>query len=145
MATSVDSTPAPAMQPGFRSFIVYDRLPEGCATFPVTDDSNAPHLRAGEMVVIDTADHQPFDGELFAIQWQSGSRQIVETFHLPKLTGWCVGPLESAGVAGPLDGALQPQGRWCDFGYREAALSERILGRVVGILEPTFAEPARIH
>jgi hypothetical protein len=145
MASTAHTTPAPAMQPGLRSFIVYDRLPEGCAAFPVTDNRNAPHLAAGDMVVIDTRDHDPSEGELFAVEWMSGRREVVETFHLPKIPGWCVGPLAPQ-MPMALDGTVVTMpGRWCDFPYRHEALADRLIGRVIGILEPKFAEPMRLN
>jgi hypothetical protein len=54
-----------AQQPGLRSFIVYDELPDGCFAFEVEDQQTAPHVRRGEFVAVDQADLVPVSGELF--------------------------------------------------------------------------------
>ena len=42
-----------------RALPTFDRLPEGHATFWVSDDGCAPHLNIGEFAVIDTTDRKP--------------------------------------------------------------------------------------
>lgn len=63
------AAPLTPQQPGLRSFIVYNDLPDGCIAFEVPDNKTLPHVRAGEFVVIDPTDCDPAEGELFAITW----------------------------------------------------------------------------
>eukprot|EP00456_Euglypha_rotunda_P005603 TRINITY_DN10947_c0_g1_i3.p3 TRINITY_DN10947_c0_g1~~TRINITY_DN10947_c0_g1_i3.p3 ORF type:complete len:157 (+),score=18.97 TRINITY_DN10947_c0_g1_i3:442-912(+) len=68
-----------AQQPGLRSFIVYDDLPNGCIAFENILRSVGQHVRRGEFVVVDPTDCDPMHGELFLIEWESTrTRQLVE-------------------------------------------------------------------
>lgn len=152
-----------AQQPGLRSFIVYDRLPSGRTAHLVTDELNAPHLRSGDVAVIDTADRDPAVGELFLIVWTGGSVSIVETRlqvlragsgpngELIATACWMVsgsnrpregeslGEWARAGKSIPwTDGPYATEGP--SAGY----LQSKLRGRVVGILEPACAEPLRL-
>lgn len=132
-------TDAIAQQPGLRSFIIYDRLPEGSIAFQVTDGRSLPHIRPGEHVVVDTSDRDPVHGELFLIQWQSGPRvpHVMETFINPKIRGWCVGVIAPPPMRDGLGRVANDcPGRWCDFGFSDAYLGEAIVGRVIGIYAP---------
>lgn len=150
MATVPDTTPAPAMQPGLRPFIIYDRVPEGCAAYLVPDARHEPLLRPGEWVIVDLTDREPAEDELFVIQWQSGPSgpQVVECGLMPKLTAqwaqpvWAVGA-RHRGVNTRALGFGAPGNIVGDFPYKSPQLTERFLGRVIGILEPSFVEPVR--
>lgn len=138
MATNNIPADAAPQQPGLRPFIVYNELPLGLAAYPVMDDKNDPLLRLGEMVIVDPHDCEPSEHELFLIQWDSDpTPRVVETWMMPKLNCWCVGYVKQPGW-------VEGMGRWCDWGYKTEALSARLLGRVVGILEPVFAEQTRV-
>lgn len=144
-------TPLTPQQPGLRSFIVYNDLPDGCIAFEVPDDKTLPHVRAGEFVVIDPSDCDPAEGELFAITWKSDWRrkwQIVqmdlrqdrvrtgETFEERSL--WWVGHVaaqELVGVDGEGDGRFQ---RRVDRPYEDDYLRDITHGKIVGIYEPDF-------
>jgi hypothetical protein len=152
-----------AQQPTLRSFIVYDRLPSGCIAYPVTDENNAPHLRIGEVAVIDTNDREPSAGELFAIDWQSGGSDIVETWSQQMTAGcgpngemidtvcWKVG---ASSRPKSYEECLQwlkagRSGGWVDGPYptegpHAGSLNRKLRGRVVGILQPAAAEPRRL-
>ncbi len=148
MASNAFSTPAPAQQPTLRSFIVCDRLPEGCVAYPVTDETNAPHLRPGDIAIIDPTDREACLGELFVVQWNSGGTDIVEAWpqQMADALCWKVGSSNRARSAGAVVDRLcagQPVG-WVDGPYRAEALNQKLRGKVVGILEPIFAEPMRI-
>lgn len=145
MASHALPSSVPPQQPGLRSFIVYDRLPAGLAAYPVMDDRNAPHLRTGDFVIVDPTDHEPCAGELFLMDWKSspGHYGVNETFETAGIKGWCVGPLSQPEMVKEAMANGAPVSRWCDFGYKTEALSDRIMGRVVGLLEPKFAEPIR--
>ncbi|MDI4655533.1 hypothetical protein [Xanthobacter autotrophicus] len=56
-------------QPELRALMMFPTLPPGHMTFPVPDDAFYPHLRRGEFAVVDLADHQPAEGELFLISF----------------------------------------------------------------------------
>lgn len=150
-------------QPGLRSFIVHDSMPAGCAAYLVTDELNAPHLRPGDVAVIDTADREPTPGELFVIGWTGGSTTIVET-RLQALRAGCGADGEMIDTAcwmvggsnRPRNGesltewvrAGQPipwtDGPYATEGPRAGYLRSKLRGRVVGILEPAASEPLRL-
>lgn len=145
MATASNITPSVPQQPDLRAFIVCDRLPEGCVAYPVRNNDHAPHLRAGEWVIVDPTDCTPTHRDLFVIQWQGGSGpQVVEAAWFDQARDyWMVGVRRSRfnrGSTLPVsDGIL------CgDFPYRTGQLEQRFLGRVVGILEQEFTEPLRL-
>lgn len=138
---ALPSLPAstPPQQPGLRSFIVYDELPAGLAAYPVMSSDCEPHLHFGEMAIIDPNDCEPMDGELFLCLFDGGrGPRFIETFLNPKIPGWCVGTIQQPAFAKEFGG------RWCDFPYRSEVLSRKLMGRVVGILQPAFSEPLRI-
>lgn len=134
MATQINSNCSEAMQPGLRSFIVFDQLPTELRQFQVLNDWNSPHLRSGDIALVDHSDNTPSHGELFLIQWQSAPNpEIVEVFWMPKPGCWGtrVTCSEIGGVS-----------RLGDWGYNDRAMRERIVGRVVGIFQ---AERAAIN
>lgn len=151
MATHTYNTSPEPMQPGLRSFIIYDHLPEGCTAFRLTDDHGEPHIRMGELAIIDPREREPAAGELALIQYKSlrpseahHHRFIVEM--RPKKGGWIVSPVQAdrlLAVAGEDAGPPQRM-RWWDGTYSAADLSAKLLGRVIGILEPGFVEPMLI-
>lgn len=140
-----------ALQPGLRSFIVYGELPAGCFAFEVPDDTSAPHLRAGEFVVVDPVDKEPAEGELFVITWKSSIDRRAEIVQMDLRKGrfvfadgvrdawrWYVGapaPRELTTLAGQPVG---PARRWVDGPYDDDYLRDISHGKIVGILEPDF-------
>lgn len=143
MASKINSTPAPAQQPGLRPFIIYDRLPAGHAAYVVPDNRQLPHLRAGEWVIVDTSDRTPTHGDLFVIQWQTGGGpMIVEAGWNAKYGYWMVGSRcnrfnRGTGNLPVSEGMISG-----DFPYRTDQLEDRFLGRIVGILEAAFESRA---
>lgn len=139
-----------ADQPELRSYIVYDRLPAGHIAHTMLSTEVMPHIRPGERAVIDLSQREPVGGDLFLIEYQSGPvdrrRHVVETYYHEKMGGWVVGPLERRRIV-TLAGAPDPDipaVRWVDGPYRPGCLAEKLVGRVVGILTPTFEEPRRL-
>jgi hypothetical protein len=57
-----------------RALTMYDHVPGGCILQPVTDDDNAPHLRAGEFAIVDTTDTEPQHGELYLVRFRKRAR-----------------------------------------------------------------------
>lgn len=144
MASAPLTTPAPAQQPGLPAFVVYDRLPEGCVAYPVTNDDHLPLLRAGEIVIVDPEDREPQNGEFFVVDWGGlhSRPKVIETYnHKPgrwsagaRHRGWNAAALGWGNIGDFVgDAYLVPE-----------HLSARIKGKVVGILEPMFAEPKRL-
>lgn len=148
MATAPNSIPASAQQPGLRSFIVYDDLPEGGVVVEITCDTAPPFVKKGDFVIADTSQREPISGELFAVEWGDGSREVVEL----KIRGGYYGnrgqaaPFEygyrwyirvHSPIAAPFSGkaisAYQADGP-----YDAEHLKEKIVGRVIGFYEPDF-------
>ncbi|HMO30411.1 hypothetical protein [Enterovirga sp.] len=64
--------PSPCVVTGeLRALCVYERPPIDCGAARVPDDAFAPHLKAGEMAVIDPEDRGPVAGELFLVKIMS--------------------------------------------------------------------------
>lgn len=136
-----------AMQPGLRAFVCYNELPAGLAAYPVMDNRSAPHLNVGDIAIIDPHDTTPFEGELFLMHEGMGSERFIinETFTRERIPGWCVGPVAQPSWMSDVPCVPGcPPSRWCDFPYRTEVLEQKLLGRVVGILQPAFAEPKRL-
>lgn len=154
-------------QPELRPFVVYDRTPAGCMPFLIANDDTAPLLRPGDVVLIDTRQREPIHRELFVIDYQSGPkrlrRNVVELFSKVGRFGggklgehreraaWYLGaynrPRSAAEgeqwvrqgrplrmVDGPLVADHPPAVKY---------LRNQLIGLVVGILQPRFAEPLR--
>lgn len=148
MANSSHNSASAAPQPGLRSFIVYDRLPENCIAFEVPDNKALPHLRAGDFVVIDPSDREPAMGELFAITWKSSfdqNWQIAQTDpwpipSRPDLDGerWGVGAVAAEDLVSVCGKPMGRALRWSDGPYPADYVREICHGKVVGIYEPDF-------
>ena len=157
------------MQPELRAFIVYNQLPAGCIAFPITTDNSEPHLRKGDIAVVDTREREGVEHELFVIEWGRNApcgpeRCVVELWTKEytrpggaKALGWWAGAYnrprtreafmaqKSGGIiTGVIDGPYAHR----DFPHpgdpNADYLTSLLIGRVVGILEPTFEEPKRI-
>jgi hypothetical protein len=160
-AASVGYTPS-GRQSDLRPFIVYDDAPIGCIPFVVADEETAPLLRPGDVVLIDTRDREPSDRDLFLIQRSSGRRSIVETFLRPvrywqcrdgeavESFGWSVGafnrPRGSAQIMAAARRGLfvSVDGPYATEGAGAAYLQSKLIGRVVGLLQPSLQEMKRI-
>lgn len=115
---------------------IMDRPPTRTIVHAADDDSNAPLIRQGEIVVVDhdgTAGWYPVEGGLFLIEYvrpaqgyepERRNRRIVQTFRNGQ-GRWYAGPL----TRGPATLAL------CDGPYADDdALAARLLGPVIGIM-----------
>jgi hypothetical protein len=128
------------LQPGLRAYIVYDQVPEGCSVFEVHDNRMSPHVSQGEFVLVDESDRAPMHGEMFVIQWSDGGRQVVEVnrWHRQDTNGgnlWMAQWQMTMICCG--DGSERVM-RWGDGPYFEAPFADKLVGRVVGILQPDF-------
>jgi hypothetical protein len=147
MAERENSTVSPIpQQPDLRAFVSYTSLPPHCVAFQVTNNDCLPHLRPGDIAIVDTRQREPAPHELFVIEYGRGrrpTRQIVELY--TKRTGWwanaCNRPRsynpDLRAVSGA-DGPYAMEGEGLDY------LCDKLVGQVVGILEPAFEEPKRL-
>jgi hypothetical protein len=153
MASNEYSANSAPMQPGLRSFVVYDQIPDGCEVHEVQNRDSHPHLRKGDFVIVDTWDRAPCIGELHLIQWKSkrtGERDVVtmEKKRVNVCRGgrgpgvptelWFVGPYAPQRMMALTGEEVGPAIRWADGPYRDEYLDDIIIGRIVGIYEPDF-------
>jgi hypothetical protein len=174
MATRNNQRGAPALptpqQPGLRAFIVYKHLPAGCIAFPITTNDSVPHLRKGDIAVVDTQDREGAERELFVIEWgrnapRGPKRFVVELWTRlmtrpggEKFVGWWAGAysrprsheeaMARAQRTGIISGLVDGPYAHRDYPHpgdpQADYLPSLLIGRVVGILEPSFEEPKRI-
>lgn len=122
-----------------RALTVLDTVPAGCRAMTVPNDYHAPHLRRGEVAIIDPTDCALVHGELFAVQYGQGPAIMQAVW---RTTGdlsawWCVSlddPTSWADCQARIKAGRML--RMADGPYRPGGLEERTLGRVVGILQP---------
>jgi hypothetical protein len=129
-------TPIPAPKE-YRALEQMTHIPAGCALFPVMDDDSDPHLRWGEIAIVDTADREPQHGEVYVIQWSSGRRCITQLigpgfsgFSPPEKDHWWTGALTHREYV-PGHGEL----RMIDGPRSKASVRKDLIGRVIGIFE----------
>ena len=121
-----------------RALPVLDVVPAAHFGLAVADASWTPHLRPGELAVVDTADKEPQTGELFALALQSraGDRlALVQPCRSALASRRSVAfrfGFGGPGAPGLVDGPLGLTG-W----------ARRCKGRVVGVVvpEPAFMRP----
>lgn len=63
--------PVPVITGEYRALSAYEAAPHDCGAVAVPDDRFAPHLRAGELAVIDPDDNEPVNGELYVVKISS--------------------------------------------------------------------------
>jgi len=73
-SANAERLPAFRHQPELRALMMLDALPPGCISVHVPDDRFAPHLREGELAVVDTTDVEPTLGEFFVIAYDDRRR-----------------------------------------------------------------------
>lgn len=147
-----------ALQPEYRALMMFDRLPVGCIAHLVTDSYSQPHIRAGEWVVVDTADRAPRLGEVYLIQWLNGRRSICQVRQgkslpdLPRPDLWFVGGLSNpqgpAAIKAALDVTLKTGTSalgWSDGPFRIGSghLEGKLVGSVIGLYQPIAEGPLR--
>ena len=125
-----------------RAIVSFAALPTNCVAVPVADNASFPHLRVGDIAVVDTTEREPIEHGLFVIEYEGGRgrQQIVELWTKP--SGWWNGACRSQPhahltIVDAADGPYSGEDG-------EAYLSSKLRGRVIGVLEPTFAEPKRL-
>lgn len=132
-------------QPGLRSFIVYDELPENCIAFEVDDDQTAPHVWEGEFVVVDPDDCEPAPGELFVCAFHTAypdkkRLRVMEVSNASFMPGhFLLSEVQPQWLI-PLSGALPTRKiKFMDGPYPPDHLRDYLFrGKVVGIYRPDF-------
>lgn len=134
MASAAHTTPE------LRAYPIFEKLPEGCFAHPVSDDDNWPILRAGEFVVVDPNQTEPVLRELFVVNWSNGTRRVAETRKWGSWDGIAIGGLRRRKLMTLAGGECGEPMLWNDGPYPPEHLREKLAGRVIGILEPSFDE-----
>lgn len=145
---AASALPAPSQE--YRALLLFADLPAGCIAHPVTDHHLAPHLRPGEFAIIDSADREPVNGELFLVAWMGrpgpDGKEDGALCQVYRRDGsWLVGSLRRHRSRAKVERMIR-EGRydalgWSNGPYCDGALERQIRGRVVGILAPAFEEP----
>jgi len=130
-------------------------------TFLVEDDAFHPHLRRGEFAVVDLADHQPAQGELFLMSFNSPRTKCGFAYQIVQMRGkqeflgprgWTKDRVDGAEAAMCWTACfwMPPEGRekyqrllragmvgTCDGLYTTEYAAEKLVGRIVGVWVPT--------
>lgn len=130
-----------AMQPGLRALELFDVIPAGHFGLLIRGESFAPHLRPGEIAVVDATDKERAIGELYCLTIGSGERHRLTVVDLIKGFGascesaaagvWFAFSFNPTAELGPgqrtrmIDGPLGFQ-HW----------PETCRGRIVGVMVP---------
>ena len=126
-----------------RALEQFDAIPAGCTGMVVTSGRFAPHLRPGEIAVLDPNDKEPVSGELFVVGINDvfGERKprIVQTMvriatilegrdGVDRLCCWDRFQFIRAGEMSLSDGPIRTEA-WRD---------RRCIGRIVGFVAPEW-------
>ncbi|MEJ0068304.1 MAG: hypothetical protein WDO24_05755 [Pseudomonadota bacterium] len=126
-----------------RALEIFSNVPDGCRLHLMSDDRHDPHLREGEWAVVDPSDRDLVSGELYQIQWKSGTERLaimqvtrrlrhgVDGIWLTPLRKPVFLPNGDLDWSKPIhmsDGPLKPE-----------FLPEYLRGRVIGIYQATAA------
>ena len=121
-----------------RALTLLDAVPPACRAMRIDDDRHAPHLRAGEVAIIDPADCDLVHGELFAIGYGRGPAvmQVIRRTTGDLTAWWCVS-LDDPRTWAECQARINAGSvlRMADGPYGPGYLEERTLGRVVGLLQ----------
>ena len=83
---------SPTVPSEVRALTMLDVVPAGCRAMSVLNDHHAPHLRRGEVVIIDPTDCSLVHGELFIVTYSNGPAimQVVWRTTGNLSAWWCV-------------------------------------------------------
>ena len=135
------------LQPELRAYVSFDRLPPNCIAFVVQNEESFPHLRPGEIAIVDTEQRDPVRNELFLVEYGRSSRPcrcVAELWTRQhrnsdgEFTGWW------SGAYARRREAVFGRRIACDGPLLEQDMKDVVLGRVVGILESIIEEPKRL-
>ena len=126
-----------------RALEQFDAVPAGCTGMVITSDRFAPHLRPGEIAVVDPNDKDPVSGELFVIGINSAldgrKPRVVQTLGrietivednkgVDRLCWWDRFEFKRPGKMTLSDGPTLTEG-WRD---------RRCIGRIIGFVAPEW-------
>ncbi|GLK68112.1 hypothetical protein [Hansschlegelia plantiphila] len=153
------SVPAPAAggampaaaQTEYRALTIYSAPPTGCIVFPVTRNGFEPHLRLGEIAIVDSGDRELQNGELYVIRWNhplepDGIKALVQIWPRThrgtdgnSFAAWWVGSLNRPREAGEVEQWLKERRplSCSERPFRADHLREKLVGRVIGIYQAT--------
>ena len=122
----------------YRALEIVEHVPAGCIGVVVTSDAFDPHLRHGEIAIVDTSDKAPQFGELYAITLCEGtpraSTAIVQLVSEDEVGLWYGFALKGRGSV-VIDGRRL---RYTDGPLRPDYWPEKCLGRIVGAMRPAW-------
>jgi hypothetical protein len=77
-----DFASLPASSP--RAIEIFDWVPPGCKLKFVENNAHSPHLRAGEVAVVDMNDREFVSGEVYLVQWSAGTPHASQSIRWVK-------------------------------------------------------------
>ncbi|MDT2022837.1 hypothetical protein [Methylocella sp. CPCC 101449] len=118
-----------------RALEVMDVVPAGCVGIPVRDHSFSPHLKPGEIAIVDTTDKSPAYGELFVLTFMSGRGPIRQIVQLRR-SGFAGSDSEQVGYwyAFAFRGQEKPNAVMMDGPLRHDCWPAKCVGRVIGVI-----------
>ncbi|WP_155931835.1 hypothetical protein [Methylopila sp. 73B] len=130
----------------YRALTLYSEPPAGCIVFPITREGFEPHLRLGEIAIVDKSDKDLVNGELYVVGVRSPMVPDGVAKHLAQVwareyrgldgepfTGWWWGDLNREGRLRLSEGPMLAEG-----------LARMIVGRVIGLYAPAVEGPKRL-
>lgn len=111
---------------------IFDRLLPDWETHQVTDGRHEPHIRAGELAVVDTSDKNFVSGELYLVQFKT---QVLVMQVCQYTEGMYFHPLNRPRTFAGVDRRIASGERLyvSDGPLRPECLPGRLLGRVIGV------------
>lgn len=138
----------------YRALTLYDAAPADCGAVLVPDDAFAPHLKAGEIAIVDPEDNEPIAGEIYLVTIDSPREPDGIVLRLVQLRPR---PCRSAQTDEEVVGWMmhfslirpRPPGfsmeellrdlrsgreRLCDGPLSEVGMRRKIVGRLIGVV-----------
>jgi hypothetical protein len=140
-----------AMQ-AVRALTLFDTVPAGCVLHPVTDDDNAPHLRAGEFAIVDATDTEPQHGEVYLVRFHRRPRwprqvdeevryiqQVIAKQHCYRDETFIGFWAQCLNFEPYVEAVQRTPGHMPIISHRSmatAVIRECLIGRIIGIYQP---------
>lgn len=122
-----------------RALEQFETVPAGCTGIVVTSDLFAPHLRCGEIAVVDTKDQSTEFGELYVLRMNLESPQHLRHLSIVQLVrddGGLWYGFSLPGVGGAVYKGTRL--RYVDGPLRPQFWPEKCLGRIIGFVAPEW-------
>ncbi|MCJ2047981.1 hypothetical protein MKK58_26085 [Methylobacterium sp. J-078] len=126
------------------------RCPKGMVLHFADCAAAYPLVRHGETVVVDPSRRDLVDGALCLLEWNNGSRSILQTNHRAVGKGnspsWWADPINRPGSRQAMERLLRDRAIlfMSDGPYSPDRLREKIVGTVVAVLVPGDRQPASL-